>query len=258
MRGIVDKIMTFHEIRAKALSVLVANTEKALEEFAPDREKTADEQTAKLDIFVKDLTRDVNNMLTRFWFQKERKLRHHEQMTDDEVKNLADFVNFTKTLTKDVRSLLTRFQKVRSQMFEEKIDKEMQELEIHVRRRLKEFDEALSETPDTLTNRLSKYAGNIAAGIRGRLKTMALAWYRRMWIRENMRTTRTFDSKINLDVSSGLTKPLTHSIKQDSITESIDPQDSRLEALFDGPNMININEANSNSEKSKRQIHLKV
>ncbi len=254
MKAIIYKIMNFYEMRAKTLSVFAAGTQKILKEA--ERKGETYEQTEKIENFVKDITMRINNMLTRFYFLKDRKNRKQEQMTNAQTRALADFAAFVKTLAKQVCSLLIRFEK--SQTFEEKLDKEMKEIETHVRQKLKEFDEALSETPDTLTNRLSKYVGDIAAGIRGRLKVLALAWYRRMWIRENMRTTQTFDSKINLDVSSSLTKPLAHSIKEDSLRESIDPRDSELEALFDGPNMININEANSNSEKSERQIQLKV
>ncbi len=249
MRAVIYKIISFYEMRAKALGVLVANAQKALKES--ERKRKADEQAEKIENFVKEITTEVNNMVTRIYFQKERK-----QMTDDQTKVSVDFVNFVKTLTKNVQSLLRRFQNSRT--FEEKIDKEMKELETHVRRRLKEFDEVLQETPDTMTNRLNKYAGNIAAGIRERLDALAWVWYRRMWNRENMRTTRTFDSKINLDVSSSLTKSLANNAEEGSPGEVIDPQDSELEALFDGLNTININEANSNSEKSERQIHLKV
>lgn len=254
MRGVIDNIISFYEMRAKALAVLVANTQKVLKET--ERKEKTEEQAKKIENFVKDITMRINNMLTKFYFLKERKNRKQEQMTNAQTRALVDFVNFVKTLTKNVQSLLRRFQN--SQTFEEKLDKEMKEIESHVRRRLKEFDEVLQETPDTLTNRLNKYAGDIAAGIRGRLKALAWAWYRRMWIREDMRTTQTFDSKINLDVNSSLTKPLAHSIKDDSLREFVDPCDSELEALFDGSNMININKANNNREKSERQIHLKV
>jgi len=254
MSAIIYKIISFYEMRAKALAVLVANTQKVLKET--ERKGKTDDQAEKIENFVKDINMRVNNMLTKFYWLKERKNRKQEQMTNAQTRALVDFVAFVKTLAKQVCSLLTCFEK--SQTFEEKIDKEMKELETHIRQRLKEFDEVLSGTSDTLTNRLSKYAGNIVSGIREQLKALALAWLRRMWIRENMRTTQTFDSKINLDVSSSLTRPSAHSIKEDSPTGSIDPQDSELEALFDGPNMININEANSNSEKSERQVHLRV
>lgn len=249
MRAIIYKIMCFYEMRAKALTVLVANTQKVLKEG--ERKRKADDQAEKIENFVKDITMEVNNMLTRFYFRKERK-----QMTDAQTKALVDFVNFVKTLTRNVQSLLRRFQKSRT--FEEKIDREMKELETHVRQRLKEFDEVLSETSDTLTNRLNKYAGDIAAGIRGRLKALAWAWYRRMWIRENMRTAQTFDNKINLDVSSSLTRPLAHDTEEGSLKEFIDSGDSELETLFDEPSMIGINEVNSNSEKTEGKIHLKV
>lgn len=145
-------------MRAKALSILVANAEKALKEFAPDKEKRANEQAERIENFVKGLSSDVGNMLARFWFQKERK-----QMTDHQVKILEEFVNFTKTLTKDVRSLLRRFEK--GQTFEEKIDKEIKEIETYVRKKLREFDEAMSGTSDTSKKRLSKYVDNIVSGV---------------------------------------------------------------------------------------------
>lgn len=241
-------------MRAKALTVLVANTQKILKEA--ERKRKADDQAEEIENFVKDITMRVNNMLTKFYWLKERKNRKQEQMTNAQTRALADFAAFAKTLAKQVCSLLTRFEK--SQTFEEKIDIEMKELETHVRQKLKEFDEALSETPDILINRLSKYAGNIAAGIRGRLKALALVWQKRKWTRENIGTTPTVDNKINLDVSSSLTRPLAHDTEEGSLKEFIDSRDSKLEALFDGPNMIGINEANSNSNKSERQIHLKV
>lgn len=145
-------------MRAKALSILVANSEKALEESGIDRERKAkaNERATKLENFVRGLIRDVNNMLTRFWFQKERK-----QMTEVQTKYLADFVNFTKTLVKDVRSLLTRFQSVRGQTFEEKLDREIEEIETQAKKRLKEFDETLNGRSHTLKKRLSKYVGNV-------------------------------------------------------------------------------------------------
>lgn len=130
MIGFIDNIVTFYEMRAKALDVLVTNTQKALKEFVPDKERKANEQAEKLEDFVRGLIRDINNMLTRFWFQKERK-----QMTDEQANSLVDFLNFTKTLTKEIRSLLTRFQ--RSQTFEEELDKEIKDIETHVKQRLK-------------------------------------------------------------------------------------------------------------------------
>lgn len=143
-------------MRAKALSILVANSEKALNEL--DRKRKAHQQAEKLENFVKDVAIDLDNMLTRFYFQKERR-----QMTDAQTKTLEDFVNFTKTLTKKVRSLLTPFQK--SQTFEERLDRETKEIEIQVKQRLKEFDEVLSETSDTLKGRLIRYASNIVSGL---------------------------------------------------------------------------------------------
>ena len=157
MRAIICNIITFYEMRAKALSVFVANTQKILKES--ERKGKADDQAEKIENFIKNLTMEVNNMLTRFYFQKE-----HEQMTDDQRKALVDFVNFVETLTKSVQSLLRRYQK--SQTFEEKIDKEMKELEAHFKQRLKEFDEALNGRDDTLTSRLNKCVGDVLSRAR--------------------------------------------------------------------------------------------
>ena len=165
MRGIIDNIITFYEMRAEALGVLVANTQKAIEESAPDRERMDSEQEEKLNNFVKDLTDDVADMLTRFRFQKERKLRNNEQMSDDEVRNLADFTNFVKTLTEDLRSLLTRFQSAPGRMVGDEFDKETGQMEIYVKKRLKEFDKVLNGTNKTLRSRLRESVGNVISRI---------------------------------------------------------------------------------------------
>ncbi|MCX5636455.1 MAG: hypothetical protein NTX52_02020 [Planctomycetota bacterium] len=165
MKGIIDNIITFYEMRAEALGVLVANTQKAIEELAPDRERMDSEQEKKLNNFVKDLTGDVTNMLTRFWFQKERKLRNNEQMTDEEMKNLADFANFVKTLTEDLRSLLTHFQSAPGRMVGEEFDKEIGQMEIYVKKRLEEFDKVLNGTNKTLRSRLGESVGNVISRI---------------------------------------------------------------------------------------------
>jgi N-methylhydantoinase A/oxoprolinase/acetone carboxylase beta subunit len=75
MKNIIEHILSSYEMRAKAMGILVANTEKALEESASER--IPEEQAAMLERFVQDLTRDVNDMTTRFWFLKER-----EQMSN--------------------------------------------------------------------------------------------------------------------------------------------------------------------------------
>jgi hypothetical protein len=104
-------------------------------------------------------------MLTRFWFQKERKLRNNEQMSDDEGRNLADFTNFVKTLTEDLRSLLTRFQIAPGRMVGEEFDKEIGQMEIYVKKRLKEFDKVLNGTNKTLRSRLGESVSNVISRI---------------------------------------------------------------------------------------------
>ena len=147
MRGIINNIITFYDLQAEALGILIANTQNALEES--DKDRKAIQQAEKVDNFVKDLTMNVNNMLTRFYFLKE-----HKDMTEEQAKTLVDFVNFVKTLTRNVHLLICRFQKVNGQTFEEKLDKEIKEMEAQVKRRLKEYDEALSGTSSTLKYRL--------------------------------------------------------------------------------------------------------
>jgi len=144
-------------MQAKALGVLVANTAKALEQS--EKERKANEQMQRLENFVKDLAMNLNNMLTKFHFLKERKTRKQERLTEAQTKAAAEFAIFVKSLTKNVSSLLNRPQQ--GQTFEEKIDKEMRELEANVGWRLKEFDKALDETNETLTTRLVKFARNI-------------------------------------------------------------------------------------------------
>jgi len=159
MKGLIDKVITCYEMRANAMSVLMANTEKALEQFAPQ----GYEQIERLGNRVKDLTKEVSDMLIRFWFVKERKQKKNESMTRDQVKNLADFANFTKTLANEVRALLNSFEKKRGQTFEKEFDKEVRQMEAHVKGRLKGFDkaleEALSGTPNTWKERLKEYVG---------------------------------------------------------------------------------------------------
>lgn len=61
MKGLINKVITFYEMRATALSVLVTNTERALKEFAPNREEKANEQVKKrLKEFDEALT-ETNN-----------------------------------------------------------------------------------------------------------------------------------------------------------------------------------------------------
>jgi len=165
MRGIIDNVIAPYEMRAEVLGVLVANIEEALRaESAADRESKADEQAKKLADIVKDLTMDVNSMLTRFWFQKERHDRKNESMSDEQAKTIADFAGFTKTLTQNVRSLQRQLDGINGQTFEQKLDEEIEQIERGAKKKLKEFDEALKKTRAGLRNnwkkRLKQYARN--------------------------------------------------------------------------------------------------
>ncbi len=168
MSGIIHNIMTFYEMRAKALGILVANTEKALEESASER--IPEEQAAMLERFVQDLARDVNDMTTRFWFLKER-----EQMSDYQTGKMTDFVDFTKTLSRDVRSLLSRFQEAHDRTFEEQLDKEIKRVESQMKRRLREFDSAFNETNNTVKSSVSKFVCGTLGSVGKLLKSTPLA-----------------------------------------------------------------------------------
>lgn len=145
MRGIINNIILY-EMRAQTLGILVANTQKALGHFGQGAENISDRHTERLTSLVNDLTTDMRDMLTRFWFLKERKQKKNEPMTGDQVDNLANFADFTKALTKDIRSLVARFQKAHGRTFEKKFDKELKQIETHVKKRLKEFDRSLEDT----------------------------------------------------------------------------------------------------------------
>ncbi|MBU1260436.1 hypothetical protein KKH65_02625 [bacterium] len=158
MQGIIDNIINSYDTQAEALGVLVANTQKAIDQSG--KEGNADEQVQKVENFVRNLVMNLNNMLTKFYFLKDRKSRKQEQMTDRQVKATTEFVIFVRTLSENVRSLLRRFRE--SQTFEEKIDEEIGELETCVGQKLKEFDKALDETDGTLTIHPIKVTRNIA------------------------------------------------------------------------------------------------
>ena len=163
MRGIIDNVIAPYEMRAEVLGVLVANIEEALRGSAADRESKADEQAKKLEDRLQDLTMNVNTMLTRLWFQKERHDRKNKPMSDELVNNIADFAGFTRTLTGNVRSLQRQLDGINGQTFERKLDEGIEQIERGVKKKLKEFDEALKETRPAMVNtwkkRLKQYAG---------------------------------------------------------------------------------------------------
>jgi hypothetical protein len=166
MGGIIDNIIRFYQMRSEALGIVVGNTGKALREM--EREKKDNEETEKLQSFAENLTRDVNDTLTRFYSRKERKEKRYQRLSDDEVTALVDFADFTRILAVSVSSLLNRLRK--NETFEGKLDEEIKQLETYVKKRIKEFDEVLE---DALTGRgrmfikrLVKRLGNVVSGVR--------------------------------------------------------------------------------------------
>jgi len=164
MGGIIDNIIRFYQMRSEALNV-VGNTEKVLMET--EGEKRANEGTEKLKSFTDNLTRDLNNMLARFYFIKERKKNRYQRLNDEEVNALVDFANFTRVLAVSVSSWLSRLRK--NEMFEEKLDEEIKQLETYVKKRIKAYDEVLEDAligkGRLFIKRLAKRAGNIIRGV---------------------------------------------------------------------------------------------
>jgi len=227
MRGIINNIITFYRIQAKVLGILITNTQKALEES--DGKRKANEQAERIENFVKRLTTDLNNMITRIYFLKERK-----HMTGEQTRTLADFVNFVKTLTHNVPSLLARFQKVNDKKFEEKLDREIEEIEAHVKQRLKEYDEAIRGTSDTLRNRLNKYVSNKVESINKFFRGKSVV------------PEEAEKAKPDRDQAYGLENiPL----------ESLNARDTQLESFI---NVMDTNTGVGCSKKSKRHIHLEA
>ncbi len=233
MRGIIDNIIGFYELQAKALSILAANTQKALKEL--DGKRKANEQIQRVENFVKDLTMNLNNMLAKFHFLKERKNRKQEQLTEGQTKAVAEFAIFVKTLTKNVSSLLKRFEQSRS--FEEKIDKEIKELEASIGRKLQEFDKALEETTNTSAGYLINFVRSIISSFARlpRVRNIVLAVANR----------------------KKLDRPLKESSQniENYQVEIPNPCDSQLENLC---NSLNINSVNGSRESSKNLMHLRA
>ncbi len=235
MRAIINNIIDFYQMQAKALSVLLDSTERALEQS--EKKRKADEQAQKVESFARNLTLDLNNMLAKFYFLKERKSRRQEQMTTGQERAVAEFAVFVKALTRNLSSLLKRFQG--SQSFEDKIDKEIRELEASVGRKLQEFDEALDETKATLTIRLIEFAQNITGGFAKLLiKVRSIA--------------RTVANRRKLNKTL---KKSTQNIKKHSPLRAQGAYDNELENLFKCPSIKSVS---SDEKNSKRLIHLKV
>jgi hypothetical protein len=207
---------------------------KALEQS--EKERKANEQVQRVEKFVKDLTMNLNNMLTRFHFLKERKNRKQEQMTDKQVKAITEFAVFVKALTKNVGSLLKRFQP--GLTFEEKVDEEIRELEASVGRRLKEFDAALDETGGTLTIRLINFARNIAGSF------TKLIPVQRIYL--TMTNSRKSYSPLGKSPQN---------TKEDSLARPQDSCDNELETLFNYPGIKSVKR---DEKRSKRLMQLKA
>ncbi len=234
MRGVINNIIDFYQIQAEALNVLLDNTQKALEQS--EKKRKANEQMQRLENFVKDLIMNLNNILTKFYWLKERKKRRHEEMNPDQVNAMIDFAHWVKSLTKKVQPVLEYFRK--SPTFAEKVDKDIKELEAHIKAQLKKFNETLDETPDTLAIRLSKYAKALSG---------------RVW--------KIFTNGGFSIVKSNQVTPSKRSEGQpygnkDGISAFVaSPPDEELENLVHG---LDISSAQKNNNKSKRYTYSKI
>ncbi len=153
-------------------------------------------------------------------------------MTDRQMKTLSEVTNFVKTLAKKVYSLLNRIQK--NQTFEEKIDKEIRELEAGVERRLKEFDAVLDETKGTLTIRLINFAKNITKLIKVQEIFLRMA--------NRRKSGRRLEESIQ-------------TIKEDLPAETQNRGDNQLENILNG---FRVNSTNSNKQNSRYLMKVKV
>ena len=221
-------------MQAEAQTIFLANILKALEQS--EKERKINEQIQKVEEFVKDLVMNLNNMLTKFYFLKDRKNRRQEQLTDRQVRAMTEFTIFVKTLTKNVCSLLMHF--LENQTFEEKIDKEIKELEAGIGRKLREFDKALEETTDTLTT----YPINFAQGV-----TSSFAKLSRV---RNIVLAAISRGKLNKSL-----KKSPQNVKEDSHACIQDTGDDPLEKIL---SCSIIKSVRSDEKKSKCLVHLKV
>jgi len=80
-----------------------------------------------------------HNMLAKFNFLKERKNRKQGQLTGSPVKAVTRFAIFVKALARKVCSLFNRLWE--NHTFEEKLDKEIMELEACIGRKLKKVQD---------------------------------------------------------------------------------------------------------------------
>lgn len=221
-------------MQAKAQSILIANTQKALDES--DKERKANEQAERVENFVKDLTMNLNNMLTKFYWLKERKKRHHEELTSDQVNAMVDFAHWVKSLTKKVQPILEYFRK--SPTFAEKIVRDMKELEAHIKAKLKKFNEILDETPDTFAVRVSGYAKTLRGKVSNFFTNEGLS------ILRPKQLTRAKQSEEQL-----------YNNKEEIPGLAANSPDEELKNLIDG---LDISAAQKSNNKSKRYTYSKV
>lgn len=234
MRGVINNIIIFYEMQAKALGVLVANTRKALEQS--EKERKANEQMQRVENFVKGLAMNLNNMFTRFYWLKERKKRHHEEITSDQVNAMVDFAHWVKSLIKKVQHVLEYFRK--SPTFVEKVNKDIKELEVHIKAQLKKFNEILDETPDTLAIRLGKYAKALSG---------------RVW---KIFTNGGFSIlKSNKVTPSKRSEGQPYGNKNEISAVDASPPDEELENLVHG---LDISSAQKNNNKSNHYTYSKI
>jgi len=139
MKKLGEDIMVSHDVRVKAIGMLVNNVHKTLKSFATDRKEMAIEQAKALKNFVSHLSKNVSNMINSI--QKE-----HKEMAD---KLKAD-------LTKGEEDRLKAFKTMMAE-----IQKRIKEIEIYVKNKLKEFSDAHADMSEELKKELAKYVNDL-------------------------------------------------------------------------------------------------
>jgi hypothetical protein len=230
MKNIINNIINYYQMQAKALDVLVTNTQKALEQSGKDKKEN--EQIRRTGNFVRHLTTNLNNTLTKLYRLRERKRAWYGKITSDQVNATTDSAQAVKSLIPKKQPSSEHFQK--SLTFEEKINKDIKELDTCIKAKMEKFDEALEETQDDLTNHLKKYASSLINGI-----------------------PSFFRSRYIGIIKGTNTEPLKESsqkIQEVSSAQTDNCFDELLEGVFHG---LNTN-TTGKSEKMKRQINSKV
>ena len=159
MNGLTEDILASYDVRVKALGDIVADTHKIVADarktmkgFTSDRKKMPIEQAEALGNYVKDLTKDVTDLIKGF-------AKNHRQMSEEQAKNLAELV---RNITKEVSSKLKDFQKQRQEISEklkDKLSKEIKEIQNWVKDTVNNAQTLITEYRSDMTKARHTWQG---------------------------------------------------------------------------------------------------